>query len=53
MITKLSYEREINPVECALILEDFKNNKPHGMTECHLSEPFMKCGNEWFERGEN
>ena len=59
---KLSCEGKITPEECALLLETFENNKTpenDGIPiEFHrkfwhlISEPFTKCANECFEKGE-
>ena len=61
-IPKLSCEGEVTSGECALVLESFQNNKSPGKDgipiEFHrkfwqfLSEPFTKCANECFEKGE-
>ena len=59
---KLSCEAKITPEECALLLETFQNNKTPGKDGIpiefyrkfwHLiSEPFTKCANECFDKGE-
>ena len=59
---RLSCEGEITSGECALDLESFQNNKSPGNdgipVELYgkfwqlLSEPFTKCANECFEKGE-
>ena len=59
---KLSCEGKITPEECALLLETFQNDKTLGNDGIpiefyrkfwHLiSEPFTKCANECFEKGE-
>ena len=59
---KLSCEGKITPEGCALLLETFQNDKTPGNDGIpiefyrkfwHLiSEPFTKCANECFEKGE-
>ena len=59
---RLLCEGEINSGECALVLESFQNNKSPGNDGIPiefyrkfwqlLSEPFTKCANECFEKGE-
>ena len=59
---KLSCEGKITPEECALLLETFQNDQTPGNDGIpikfyrkfwHLiSEPFTKCANECFEKGE-
>ena len=59
---KLSCEGKITPEECALLLETFQNDKTPGNDGIRIefyrkfwhliSEPFTKCANECFEKGE-
>ena len=59
---RLSFEGEITSRECALVLESFQNNKSPGNDGIPiefyrkfwqlLSEPFTKCANQCFEKGE-
>ena len=59
---KLSCEGKITLEECALLLETFQNNKTPGNDGIPIefyrkfwpliSEPFTKCANECFEKGE-
>ena len=59
---KMSCEGEITPEECALILDSFENNKTPGNDGIPiefykkfwplLCEPFIRCANECFEKGE-
>ena len=59
---KLSCEGKITPEECTLLLESFQNNKTPGNDGIPIefykkiwqliSEPFTKCANECFEKGE-
>ena len=59
---RLSCEGEITSGECALVLESFQNNKSPGNDGIPIefyrkfsqliSEPFTKCANECFEKGQ-